>query len=125
MSNKKVAIVGSRKYGELGRVREYVRRLPDGASVISGGAPGVDSAAEDEARLMGIHVTQVRPDYDSHPPHIAPIVRNSRIVELCDELVAFWDGESGGTWDAISKAKRAGKLSDVFGVPIHIQKNLL
>lgn len=47
---ERVAIVGSREHPNLDLVREYVRGLPFGSRVISGGAIGVDSAAVDEAR---------------------------------------------------------------------------
>jgi predicted Rossmann fold nucleotide-binding protein DprA/Smf involved in DNA uptake len=47
---ERVAIIGSRDYPDLERVRAYVRRLPTGTVFISGGARGVDSAAEN--RMM-------------------------------------------------------------------------
>lgn len=41
---QRIAIVGSREYKQLDQVREYVRSLPLGVIVISGGARGVDRA---------------------------------------------------------------------------------
>jgi hypothetical protein len=45
-----VGIVGSRDFKNLERVRNIVRSLPPGTMVVSGGARGVDKAAETEAR---------------------------------------------------------------------------
>src|SRR5688500_12151427 len=49
-----IAIVGSRKFPDEAAVRAYVRTLPSTYKVISGGAPGVDQWAEDEAKKCGI-----------------------------------------------------------------------
>jgi hypothetical protein len=35
--------------------------------------------------------------------------RNQKIVDDCDLLVAFTERESGGTWDTIKRARKAGK----------------
>ena len=32
------------------------------------------------------------PEYDKYPPKQAPLIRNKKIVETCDCLIAFWDG---------------------------------
>lgn len=39
--------------------------------------------------------------------------RNGRVVADCDRLVAFWDGLSRGTDNAIKQAEAAGKPVDV------------
>lgn len=41
--------------------------------------------------------------------------RNTVLVDFCTYLVAFWDLESRGTYDAIKKAKKVGKLKCVYG----------
>lgn len=33
-------------------------------------------------------------------------MRNHEMVEFCDYLIAFWDGKSKGTLDAITYAKQ-------------------
>jgi len=55
----KVAIVGSRHYPNLERVRKYVRKLSPNDTIVSGGAKGVDQTAEDEARKLGMEVISV------------------------------------------------------------------
>ena len=103
-----VAIVGSRSYPDLEAVRRFVRDLPSGTVVMSGGANGVDHAAETEAARIGFKVVSVRPKYETHGPR-APLIRNAQIAKMCDEMVAFWQGESTGTMHAVSCARRLGK----------------
>ena len=60
----RVGIVGSRGWADLDRVGDYVRRLAEKhpeAVVVSGGARGVDQAAEEAARLLGLDVISFRP----------------------------------------------------------------
>lgn len=109
----KIAIVGSRDFPRLDAVEAYVYGLPADTIIISGGARGVDSTAVDAAVFFGLQVRVIRPDYARYPPRVAPIMRNTQIVEECDALVAFWDGRSRGTADAIAKARAMGKRVSV------------
>lgn len=106
--SERVAIVGSRDYPRLAAVREYVRGLPPGTIVVSGGARGVDQAAEAEARACGLLVVTHLPDYARFGRR-APLVRNEAIVRSCDRLVAFIWRESSGTSHAIRCALASGK----------------
>lgn len=60
----RVAIIGSRDYADLPRVRRFVaalaRKYP-GAIVVSGGARGVDETAEEAAQENGLGVISYRP----------------------------------------------------------------
>lgn len=109
----KVAIVGSRNYSTLERVYEYVNGLPDGTIVISGGARGVDRAAEDAARSRGLKVISFRPDWKKYGKS-AGFIRNKTIVDAADRVVAFWDLTSKGTRNSIERAKVAGKDVQIF-----------
>lgn len=108
MSEVKLAIVGSRDFQPLGLVREFVDMLPGNVTVVSGGARGVDAAAESQAWKAGLDVISLRPRWDKGRG--AGLERNTDIVNTADHVVAFWDGQSRGTADTIAKAKRAGKL---------------
>lgn len=112
----KVAIVGSRNYSQLSRVRAYVLDLPKGTVIVSGGAVGVDSEAARAAREAGHELVEHLPDYPSHGRR-APLMRNALIVRDCDRLVAFWDGRSTGTMHTVNLAKKAGKVVDVWSIP--------
>jgi hypothetical protein len=108
-----VAIIGSRDYPDLEAVRAYVRSLPADAVIVSGGARGVDSVAEDEARKRGLQTIIYPPDYAKHGQH-APLVRDAEIVAACERLVAFWDGRSSGTSYKLGLARDAGKAVKLF-----------
>lgn len=103
------AIVGSRDYHDLEEVREFVRGLPSDAVIVTGGARGVDKTAEDEARKCNLELVVHRAEWEKYGKSAGPI-RNRRVVEDCDKLVAFWDGSSPGTGHVIGLASKAGKL---------------
>ncbi len=120
--SSKVAVVGSRDYPDLEEVRAYVRGLDRDVLVISGGAEGVDLAAEHEADKLGMYVLEFEPDYDAYNASRAPLERNTLIAREADRVVAFqtackkcsknacpYNGMSHGTGDTIRKARRMGK----------------
>lgn len=108
-----IAIVGSRDYPDLKQVAEFVRSLPPGTVVVSGGAKGVDSAAATAAESCGLETDIHLPDYKRHGKS-APFVRNSRIVVTADQVVAFHYNKSSGTAHTIRLAKEAGKPVTVY-----------
>jgi hypothetical protein len=115
----KIAIIGSRKYPDLHLVREFVDDLPNGTIVISGGAQGVDRAAEETARMnpkLGAPCIFPVGRSDSKEEFIKKAYeRNERIAKECDIMIAFWDGSSGGTKNAMSSATK--QLKPVLIVP--------
>jgi hypothetical protein len=110
----RIAIVGSREYPKLDLVRSYVRSLEPGTVVISGGAKGVDSEAEKQARDFGLEVVVYPADWNRYGK-TAGFVRNRTIVEDADRVVAFWDGDSRGTINTISLAVKMGKSLEIIG----------
>jgi len=104
----RVAIVGSRGFRNLERVRAYVRSLPPETVVVSGGAVGVDRAAEAEARACGLGVDSWTPRWRKWGKGAA-FIRNMAIARNCERMVAFWDGESRGTRHAMECAAKLGK----------------
>ena len=88
-----VAVIGSRKV-KIENLEEY---LPEDCDeIVSGGAVGVDSCAAAFARQKGIALTEFLPEYEKYGRG-APIVRNKKIVDYADKVIAFWDGQSKGT----------------------------
>lgn len=111
-----MAIVGSRDFGSPDLVRRFVAGLPPGTVVVSGGARGVDTWAEDAAKANGLETKVFKADWDTLGKR-AGYVRNLEIVAYCDKVVAFWDGLSRGTKHTMDAAERAGKpLETVFHV---------
>lgn len=107
----KVAVIGSRSI-----VMDISKYLPENISeIITGGAEGVDTSAERYADKKGISKHIIRPDYDKHGKS-APLIRNQRIVNLADMVIAFWDGKSGGTAFTVKYARQIGKPLKVIRV---------
>jgi predicted Rossmann-fold nucleotide-binding protein len=106
MFPRRVAIIGSRDYPELDAVREFVRTLPRGTIVVSGGARGVDAAAEREAKTLGLNVEVHYPRWDLFGRG-AGLMRNRDIIRAADYVVAFTTG-SRGTAHGIKLAQDAG-----------------
>lgn len=78
--------------------------------LVSGGAAGPDRWAEEAFRAQGRGEPIIlRPDYSTHPGHIAPLKRNEDIAREADCCVAFYDGNSGGTMQAVRCFERLGK----------------
>lgn len=107
---EKVAVVGSRGFPDLERVRAFVRSLPPGTTVISGGARGVDRVAEECARERSDLPSPriLHADWDAHG-RPAGYLRDHDIINACDWVRVFWDGSSPGTRSTIKLALEARK----------------
>jgi predicted Rossmann fold nucleotide-binding protein DprA/Smf involved in DNA uptake len=110
----RVAIVGSRRFSEPQRVTEYVNALPPRASIVTGSASGVDAAATKAARSKDIPVHVMPASFEEASDARKSALRNQRLVDACDVLVAFWDGTSKGTRDTVIRALDSGKEVHVF-----------
>ena len=117
---KRIAIIGSRGYSGPGPVAAFVARLPSDTVVVSGGAPGVDSFAEEAAKAHGLETLIFSADWEQLGRRAGPI-RNARIVAHADRVVAFWDGTSRGTLNTVLLARHAGlpvEVRDREGEPV-------
>lgn len=110
----RLAIVGTRKFTNY---ELFIQKLeanyplafdPRYTDIVSGGAKGTDTLAEEFAKKCGLKMKVFKPDYEKHGRG-APLVRNSLIVDYADVGVAFIDNESRGTRDTIEKFKKAKK----------------
>jgi hypothetical protein len=100
-------------FPQLKMVEWFVRDLPLGVVIVSGGANGVDSAAIEYAKRRGMETIEYLPDLDGckakHEYAERYYARNQKIVDACDLLVAFTEKDSGGTWDTIKRARKSKK----------------
>lgn len=110
----RVAIVGSRHFAAPDRVTAYVNGLPDRASIITGSASGVDAAATQAARARGLAVRVLPASFEELRDESKSAARNQKLIDACDVLVAFWDGESKGTRSTVERALDSGKEVHVF-----------
>lgn len=109
------AVVGSREFAHKVLVERILDLLIDpGDSIVSGGARGPDTWAEEYAdeRGMKTDIKRVTKEDWRQGKHVA-LERNTDIVAASDAVIAFWDGYSRGTQDTVRKARKAGKLTIV------------
>lgn len=107
----KLAVVGSRNWAMPMIVSKVLDEIYP-AEIVSGGATGPDSYAEAWALLHLIPVKVFKPDWSVGKKGAA--IRNLKIVDYCDQLIAFWDGKSKGTKMTIDMAAKAHKLMRVY-----------
>ena len=106
----KIAIIGSRGITDKDFIFEklsdiFKEKKP--SEVISGGAKGPDTIGVLWAESLGIPTVVYKPDWERYGRG-AGMRRNTTIVENCDHLIAFWDGESKGTKHMIDLATEKG-----------------
>ena len=107
-----IAFTGHRdKTAPQSELATIIARLsPD--SCIHGAALGFDTQAGQYAESVGVPVKIYPPDYALGKG--APLIRNREMVDICDAVVACYDGRrTGGTFYTIEYAKKQGK-------PVHI-----
>lgn len=103
----KIAVVGSRTFDDYERVKEILTpRIP--FVLVSGGARGADTLADKFARENGL-ATMIYPARWEKYGKRAAYIRNKKIVEEADLVIAFWDGKSRGTEMTINLADQMGK----------------
>jgi len=78
-------------------------------TVISGGAKGVDALGERYAEEMNINLKIFRADWEKNGRAAGPI-RNRKMAENADALIAVWDGQSRGTKNMIETATKLGLM---------------
>lgn len=93
----KYLITGTRKGFTENEVFRFLYEKvdPEKDEIIHGGAPGVDTFAENWCKHVRCNSTTFRPvrlDIGSYYLH-----RNAEMVALCKSVIAFWDKESRGT----------------------------
>lgn len=101
----KMLIVGSRSITDFD-LSAYIPKEVD--TIISGGADGVDSLAEQYADTHRLSKYILRPRYDLYG-RAAPIKRNEQMVDISDAVLVIWDGRSKGTQYTLKYAKKSNK----------------
>ena len=101
----KLLIVGSRSITSFD-LSPYVPSETE--LIISGGATGIDTLAEEYADQKKISKLILRPQYYKYGK-AAPLKRNECMVDLADQVLIIWDGISRGAQYTAKYAKKMGK----------------
>lgn len=89
----KLLIVDSRSIKEFD-LTGYISEETD--LIISGGAGGIDTIAENYADRHRMSKLIMRPKYNLYG-RAAPLKRNEKMVDIADSVLVIWDGKSKGT----------------------------
>jgi hypothetical protein len=105
----RVIIAGSRNIDDRERLMSAIRQADfEITEVVSGGASGVDRLGEIFALESEIPVKRFHPDWDTYGRAAGPM-RNRRMAQYADALIAIWDGESRGTKNMIEEMEKLNK----------------
>jgi hypothetical protein len=103
----KVIVAGSRDFKDsslIFAVLDHLHSRHGFTAIVCGMAQGPDLIGKEWADSRGIEVMEFPANWKKYKNAAGPI-RNSEMAEVADFLVAFWDGESTGTKDMISKMR--------------------
>jgi hypothetical protein len=116
----RIAIVGSREFADRALVRRVIHRLmekhgPEHLTIVSGGARGADTLAEDLARAYKLDCLVFPADWETYGKR-AGFHRNAVIVDNADEVIALYaDGPlSAGTSHTVKLALAAGLRVHIY-----------
>ena len=109
---KKVVIGGCRDDTDYvffrSRIDEIPRDKTDEIIILSGHCSGVDLMGERYAMENGFQIELFLPEWKKYGRAAGPI-RNKKMVECADIVIAFWDGVSKGTGSLIKCAQNNKK----------------
>jgi len=105
----KLAVIGSRSFNDWSLLNSTLLPYKSKIEVIiSGGAKGADTLAEEWAIANNIEVLKYIPDWDIHGKK-AGFIRNEDIIKNCNACIAFWDGKSRGTNHSLDLCSKYNK----------------
>lgn len=107
---RRVIIAGGRDIHDYDKVVEAIEESGFRIDVVvSGGAKGVDALGERYAEENDLNLAIFRADWQTHGRAAGPI-RNRKMAENADALIAIWDGKSRGTKNMIETAQKKGLM---------------
>jgi hypothetical protein len=112
----KTIIAGSRSISDFFVLLDAVRKSGfdvEITEVVSGTARGVDQLGERYAGFIDLPIKRFPADWKNEG-RSAGYLRNKRMGEYADALIAIWDGQSKGTKSMIEIMKKLGKRFYVY-----------
>lgn len=112
----RIAAIGCREFTNQKLVDAVLSKyLGEITLIVSGGACGADSMAEDFAKRHNIDTLIFKPDWNKYGKS-AGFIRNEDIIKNADLVIAFWDMESKGTAHSLSLAEKYGVKSIIINI---------
>lgn len=120
--NRRIIVCGSSNFDDYSLLELSLNKIfkeysNDTIEIITGHAKGADSLGEKYAQEKNLKCTIFKADWKQYGRAAGPI-RNSQMLEYVKKenplVVAFWDGESHGTKDTITKAKKLNIRCEVI-----------
>ena len=128
MEGFRVIIAGTRDFSNYELLKEKcdnilsTKRQDSNIVILSGTAKGADRLGERYARERGFQLRCFPADWDKDGNKAGPI-RNAKMADNADALIAFWDGTSRGTAHMIMTAKEKGLATRVINYKIAVKMN--
>ena len=113
----KVIIAGSRDFSDIELMEkkcDIILKDKLNVEVVSGTCRGADKLGELYAKKRGYTVKQFEAKWAEFGKS-AGYLRNTKMAEYANALIAFWDGESKGTKHMIDRATKMGLQVRVIG----------
>lgn len=123
----KIAIVGGRDFNNYDLLKTEVSKLildTSDVEIVSGGAKGADALAERFAKEFNYPIKIFKAEWDKidvgkvyikynkyGKPYnaLAGFIRNRKLVEYSDVVIAFWDFSSHGTMNTLEIVRELNK----------------
>lgn len=121
MKEYRIVVAGCRNYKNYFKIsrelKKYINNLGDDCEIIivSGGASGVDALGEKFAKKHNFKVERYPAEWEKYGRSAGPI-RNSKMAQAADGVIAFWDGKSRGTKNMIECAEKAKKPCKIINI---------
>lgn len=108
----KLLIAGSRSINDFD-LSPYISSDVD--VIISGGAGGIDTLAEQYADAHRISKYILRPKYNLYGK-AAPLKRNEEMIKMADVVLVIWDGVSKGAQYTVKYTEKVNKKAIIIKV---------
>ena len=111
---KKIIVAGSRTFNNYQKIKEVLdERKNEIDEIVCGEAKGADTLGKNWAIKNNIKVKSFPADWHQYGS-AAGFIRNHKMGDYADELIAFWDGKSEGTKDMIEYTEKLEKPVEII-----------